>query len=198
MNAARPWIEQAHPTYPCVIDQEHRVADLYNMVNVPSAVWISESGLIVRPPEPAGAYEGFRSRDPATGVMPQDIADKTAGAKRTYVEAVKDWARKGAASEYVLAPAQARNRMVTATATIARAHAAFRLGQHLLHIHNTVEGDAFLLLASQLHPDSWNFWRQRAPKDNRGLAATPEFWARVKDLGPKRYYAPVDLKGMPK
>ena len=28
------------PTYPCLIDEKHLVAELFNMVNVPSAVWI--------------------------------------------------------------------------------------------------------------------------------------------------------------
>jgi hypothetical protein len=37
----------ATPTYPCLIDEKHVVAELYNMVNVPQAVWINEplSGL---------------------------------------------------------------------------------------------------------------------------------------------------------
>lgn len=39
-EAARPWIDAAKPTYPCLIDRDHHVADLYNMVNVPQATWI--------------------------------------------------------------------------------------------------------------------------------------------------------------
>ena len=45
----RPWIELANPSYPCVIDSRHLVADLYNMVNVPTILWIDEQGRIVRP-----------------------------------------------------------------------------------------------------------------------------------------------------
>ncbi|MDP6346732.1 MAG: redoxin domain-containing (seleno)protein, partial [Alphaproteobacteria bacterium] len=30
-----------------------------------------------------------------------------------------------------------------------------------------------------------------------GLAAGPDFWARVDALGERRYYAPVDMAGMP-
>jgi hypothetical protein len=30
-----------------------------------------------------------------------------------------------------------------------------------------------------------------------GFAAQPDFWERVDALGAKRYYAPVDMKGMP-
>ena len=58
-EAARPWIEAASPTYPCLIDREHRVAELYHLVNVPQAVWIDEEGRIVRPPENAGSTDGF-------------------------------------------------------------------------------------------------------------------------------------------
>ncbi len=39
---ARPWIEAARPTHPALIDTRHVVADLYNMVNVPTVVWIDE------------------------------------------------------------------------------------------------------------------------------------------------------------
>ncbi len=46
---ARPWIEKAKPTHPSLIDSRHVVADLYNMVNVPTVVWIDEEGKIVRP-----------------------------------------------------------------------------------------------------------------------------------------------------
>ena len=46
-DAARPWIEAAAPSYPALIDRNHRVAELYNMVNVPQAVWIDETGTIV-------------------------------------------------------------------------------------------------------------------------------------------------------
>ena len=57
-DAPRQWIEAASPTYPCLIDRDHRLADLYNMVNVPQAVWIDEAGRVVRPAEAAGARGG--------------------------------------------------------------------------------------------------------------------------------------------
>ncbi len=37
---ARPWIEAATPTHPSLIDTRHVLADLYNIVNVPTVVWI--------------------------------------------------------------------------------------------------------------------------------------------------------------
>ena len=42
---ARQWIEQAKAArYWRLIDTEHRLRDLYGMVNVPQAVWIDEKG----------------------------------------------------------------------------------------------------------------------------------------------------------
>ena len=40
--ATAEWIRRAEPTYPCLIDERHLVAELYGMVNVPSAIWIDE------------------------------------------------------------------------------------------------------------------------------------------------------------
>jgi len=89
-----PWIEAARPTYPTLIDRDHRLAELYGIVNVPQAVWIDEAGRIVRPAEPAGAYEGFRKMNRATREMPEDVARLTAQAKTTYLDAIRDIERR--------------------------------------------------------------------------------------------------------
>src|SRR2546427_117513 len=94
-----PWIDAAKPTYPALIDRDHRLAELYGIVNVPQAVWIDEAGRI---------DDG-----------------------------------------------------------------------------------------SRLHPDSWCLWRQGAGVTEQGLAAQPDFWQRVDALGEQRYYARVDMAGMP-
>jgi len=70
-ETARPWIEAAAATYPCLIDRDHHLADLYNMVNVPQAVWIDEEGRIVRPPETAGSMDAFRAMDRKTFTIPR-------------------------------------------------------------------------------------------------------------------------------
>ena len=192
-----PWIEAAAPTYPCLIDRDHRLADLYHMVNVPQAVWIDERGTIVRPTESAGAYEGFRRMDRVTRDMPAETARTTAEAKATYLNAIRDWVQLGQASEHAFDVERARARAPQPTEAEARAHVFFKLGQHLIRHGQADEGDRWLAEASRLHPDSWAIWRQRAGVTELGLAAQPDFWARVDALGARRYYAPVEMKGMP-
>ncbi len=196
-DAARPFIEEAAPTYVSLIDRNHHLADLYNMVNVPQAVWIDEAGRIVRPPESAGAYEGFRSMDRATGAMPDEMVALTGGARQTYLNAIRDWVANGAASRFVFDDRAARAHLALPSADIAQAHANFRLGQHLQRLGRAAEAESLFAEAIALHPDSWNIWRQTAAVDANGLAAGPEFWARVDALGERRYYLPVDLEGMP-
>ena len=196
-EAARPWIEAAKPGYPCLIDRDHRVAELYNMVNVPQAVWIDETGRIVRPPESAGVYEGFRAMDRATRKVPDEVAALTTHAKRTYVEAVRDWVLRGDASVHVFGATRATAHLALPDERIAEAHAHFRLGQFLRRRGDTAAAQTHFAEARRLHPDSWNIWRQTAAVDERGLASGPEFWARVDALGSRRYYAPVDMEGMP-
>ena len=194
---AQPWIEAARPTYVVLLDRDHRLADLYGMVNVPQAVWIDENGRIARPPEPAGAYEGFRKMDRATREVPEDVARMTAQTKTAYLDAIRDWVRRGSDSPHVLGPETARARMPALTAETAEAHAMFRLGQHLIRHGEAAEGQRWLREASALHPESWCIWRQQAGVTELGLAALPDFWARVDALGDRRYYARIDMPGMP-
>jgi len=192
-----PWIEAAQPTYPTLIDREHRLAELYGIVNVPQAVWIDEAGRIVRPAEPAGAYEGFRKMNRSTREMPEDVARLTAEAKTTYLDAIRDWVRRGPRSPHALAAARAREHLAAPREDTARAQALFRLGQLLIRRGETAEGERWIQEASRLHPESWCIWRQGAGVNEAGLAALPDFWQRVDALGEDRYYARVDMPGMP-
>jgi hypothetical protein len=194
---ALPWIEAARPAYPTLIDREHLMAELFGVVNVPQAIWIDEAGRIVRPAEAAGAYEGFRKMNRATREMPEEVARLTADARATYLDAVRDWVRRGSESVHALPAESARAHLPALTEDMATAQAMFRLGQFLLRHGEKEEGDRWLGEASRRHPDSWCIWRQSAGVNDTGLAALPEFWERVDALGEKRYYLPVDMKGMP-
>lgn len=195
-EAARPWVEAAKPTYPCLVDRDQHVADLYNLVNVPQAVWIDEQGRIVRPPETAGSTDGFRAMDRRTFAMPEAALAERTRVKAAYLDAVRDWARHGAASVHALDAARVAARLGPPPEHVAEAHAHFRLGQHLLRRGEPGDAEAAracMAEATRLHPDSWAMWRQAAAKDARGLAAGPEFWARVDALGSRPYYAPVEI-----
>jgi hypothetical protein len=189
---ARHWIEQAQVEYWCLIDTEHRVADLYGMVNVPQAVWIDEAGRIVRPAETAGSTDHWRRRDPVTGTMsPEDQAARLA-ARQLYLDAVKDWVLAG---KHALDADAARRKQPRVTPAIAEAAAHFRLGVWLRGHGREAEGDAHLAEASRLHPASWNIWRQAADLDEVGRAGGAEFRKRVDALGDRPYYPPPDLPG---
>ena len=187
---ARPWIEQAGAQYWCLIDQDHRVADLYGMVNVPQAVWIDEAGRIVRPPETAGSTDHFRQMDLATRTLAPEHQTARDAARAAYLDAVRDWVRTG---KHALPADAARRALPRITPEVARAQAHFHLGLWLRRHGKADEGDRHLAEASRLHPDSWNMWRQAADLDEVGKASSTAFWQRVRALGDKPYYPPPDL-----
>ncbi len=49
IDDARPWVEAARPTHPALIDTTWLLADLYNIDQVPTVLWIDEHGRLVRP-----------------------------------------------------------------------------------------------------------------------------------------------------
>jgi hypothetical protein len=192
---ARPWIEQAKATYWCLIDPDHRLAELYGMVNVPQSVWIDAAGRIVRGPETAGSTDHFRRMDLATRTLtPEDQAARAA-ARAAYLEAVKQWVLTGA---HALEAGAAARQLPRITPAIARAHAHFRLGVWLRRRGKDAEADRHLAEASRLHPDSWNMWRQAADLTAVGNASGPAFWERVRALGDRAYYPAPDLPGFPR
>ena len=183
----------ATPTYPCLVDEKHIVAERYNMVNVPTAVWINESGRIVRPAESAGATDGFRTLDRSTFQMPTEVAAAGKQARKRYIDAIRDWVEKGDASVYALSPDDVRRRMHGMTESAALAAANFRLGQYLYQQGHRQDAQWYFAEAKRLHPENWSFKRQSWALEESGKASGPEFWAAVEALGEKPYYPPVNL-----
>ncbi|WP_354670913.1 TlpA disulfide reductase family protein [Actinomadura sp. DC4] len=56
---ARPW--QSDLTHPALVDADGIVAERYNVINVPTVVWIDEEGRIARPQDTQTATDLFRS-----------------------------------------------------------------------------------------------------------------------------------------
>ncbi len=190
--AARPWIEAARPTYPCLIDEDHYLTDLYHLVNVPQSVWIDESGMMVRPPGSAGSSDGFRQMNRTTGSMPEAVVAERAQTRQRFLDAVRDWVRRGPDSPHALTQDQFLQRLRRPDPAIAEAHALFRLGQYLLGQGQEEEALVHWRRATELHPASWTMYRQHAEKNATGLAASPEFWARVDRLGDQPYHLPFE------
>ena len=187
---ARPWIDQAKSDYWQLIDTEHRLEDLYNLVNVPQAIWIDEQGIIVRPPETAGSTDHFRRMDLKTRTMSPEDQQERLAARQAYLDAVWAWVTTG---KHALPANAARASMPKVTPAMAEARARFRLGVWLRANGRADEGDKQMGEASRLYPDSWSLWRQAADLDEVGKASGPDFWARVKALGDKPYYPPAKL-----
>ena len=195
-EAAKPWIDAANSTYVSVIDAEHRLADLYNMVNVPEAVWIDEAGKIVRPTEVAGSGDYFRKMDRQTKQLPEEGKVMRETMRAHYLNALRDWVKNGMKSQYAFDSKAARAHVRPQSEDMALGHCWFRWGHHLHYAGNTDEAEAALAEASRLHPDSWNIWRQMGDLKLKGQP-NPDFWARVDTLGDKRYYGKIDMPGMP-
>lgn len=184
----------AMPTYPCLIDEKHLVAELYNMTNVPMGVWIDETGRVVRPAEPAGATDGFRSMDRATFQMPAQLADEGRVARKRYVDALRDWVERGDASSYALPADEVRKRVEGLSETDALAAANFRLAQYLHNQGRTERARHYFDRAFRLCPESWHYLRQALELEETGKASGPEFFAAVDALGERRYYPQVVFK----
>jgi hypothetical protein len=186
--AAEPWIKAANPTYPCVIDRRHIVAELFDMVNVPNAVWIDEQGKIVRPSEPAGASDAFRKMDHTTYQIPPDALAQLQAKRRAYLDAIRDWVAKGPASKFALSEKEALRQMHTPSDDHVRAAANFRLGEYLVENGHPQDAQKYFEEAKRLRPESWNYKRQAWALEDPMKAGGPEFWAAVDALGERKYY----------
>jgi hypothetical protein len=186
-KAAGGPIRRSKATHPSLIDEDHLVADLYNMVNVPQAVWIDEEGRIVRPTEVPGAAMSFN-------------LSKMRRARAIYLQAIRDWVRNGENSEYAFSRQEARAHLPELTEDIALAHANFHLGRYLWQ-HGDGDGEEAMRLlrtATDLNPDSWNFFRQMKNLKNILGSGGPEFIGRVRRASKagKEYYPLPDMAAM--
>ena len=179
--AAGEFIRAANPTHPSLIDAHYEVARAFNMVNVPTAVWIDEEGRIVRPNEMAFADNRW--------------IEYTKFDMTRYLEAVRDWARRGAQSPYALDAQARRKRLALPTAEHALAAATFRLAEHLHETGQPEAAVAFFKRAQALQPESWCFKRQAWALTDAEKYYGTNFQTEVKALAGRPYYTPLDLGG---
>lgn len=145
-DAARPWIEAARPTHPSLVDVRHRIADLYNMVNVPTVVWIDERGRIARPNDVAFGTDTFRH---ITGIE----AAKHVGALRAWVRG----------DGGVLSDDQTRALQTLPSSSDQEARAEFGLGQWLSEQGRPEAAARHFVRAGELAPHDFMIRRGTMP-----------------------------------
>ncbi len=190
--AAEPWIKAANPTYPSLIDRRHVVAELYDMVNVPTAVWIDERGKIVRPSEPAGVTDAFRKMDRTNFSIPTDAMNELQNKRKAYLDALRDWVANGSSSRFALGADEVLRRMHTPDDSQVHAAANFRLGEYLFEKGFADAAKKYFEEAKRLRPESWNYKRQAWALEDPMKAGGPEFWAAVDATPEGKYYPGAD------
>ena len=184
-EAAGTWFDQAGATFTQIVDENHVISRLYNMVNVPTGVWIDEEGRIVRPNETA--YTTNRVTELAGKKMTIQGAD--------YVAALRDWVAKGASSEFALSREEVAARIAPRSSDEADAEAWFQLANHFHRQGMDELADRYWARAQELRPDSWNYHRQDwsfTPEE-----AGPKWVEKYRALGDEEYYPPLDLPPAP-
>ncbi len=183
--AAGQFFDKGHATFTQVVDENHVISRLYNMVNVPTGVWIDEQGRIVRPNETA------YSSDVSLTLGGKSIAVNGAD----YVAGLRDWIEKGDQSEYAMSPEEVAKRVAPRTTGEEEAEAYFQMGNHFHRAGDAVRADRYWGKAQTLRPDSWNYHRQDwsfTPSE-----AGPNWMKKFLGLGDAPYYAPLELPARP-
>jgi tetratricopeptide (TPR) repeat protein len=179
MKDAGKWIEAAKPEYTVLIDETHLVTRLYDMVNVPTAVWINEQGRIVRPNEVAYVDNRYTS-------MHKLEAEE-------YLNAIRDWAANGDRSVFALSEKELKERLAPQNPDWARAAAEFGLAEFLFHQGQSAASIRHYKEAQRLNPDNWNYKRQAWALSDAERDYGTSFMKEVQKLNGKPYYAPRRL-----
>lgn len=174
LDEPRPFVERAHATHPSLVDTEHRVADLYNMVNVPTVLWIDEEGQIVRPQD--------------VHYMSNEVASITRFHNRKPLAALRAWVR-GEAPAY---PGDVAADTKVPTEADQEARAAFAVGWWLSQHGKADAAERWFVRAGELAPHDFTIRRGSMPIrgiDPMGPAffAMAGEWARAG----KPYYLPL-------
>ena len=172
---AREWYDKAGATYVALVDQTHTISSLYGLVNVPSAVWIDESGSI-------------RRIDEGTYATTHKMGDFEFG-RADYAPMVVDWVTNGEQSEHVK-DAVSLAGLTVADDDAALADPTFKLGVYFHQQGNETKANLYWEAAQALDPSSWNYARQDwsfTPEQ-----AGPNWQKKFETLEGKPYYQPIE------
>jgi hypothetical protein len=177
---ARPWIDKAAPTHPALIDTQHVLGDLYNVVNVPTVLWIDERGRIVRPNDVVFGTDTFKHITGLESTRP--------------LATLRAWVR-GEAAGY--APKEARELQRLPTATDQQARAEFGLAEWLARQGHSEAAERHFVRAGELAPHDFTIRRGSMPI--RGLDPMGPPFRAIRDAwvgAGNPYYVPLpDSRG---
>ena len=173
---ARPWIEAAAPAHPSLVDTRHVVAELYNVVNVPTIVWIDERGRIVRPNDVAFGADTFRQ---LTGLD-----------SSIHLRALRAWVR---GETPAFTADQVREQQTLPSAADQQARAEFGLGHWLFERGRTEAAARHFERGGALAPHDFTIRRGTMPM--RGIDPMgPQFRAMLGEWvqAGQPYYRPLE------
>ena len=165
-ETAGPWIERAKPSHPSLIDRAHQLGAKLGINNVPMSAWIDEDGMLVRLGDAAFTRESPMKKMEITDDIPEPLRVVLTEAKKiqtdheAYLGALRDWAAKGADSQFALTPAEVLDRAGGRDFDTAKAAACFELGQHLYRGGNENDAIQYWREAHRLEPSNWTYKRQ--------------------------------------
>jgi hypothetical protein len=140
--------------------------ELFGFLNIPMAVWIDETGTIVRNAESASIERSpFRDMEVPDG-LPERMTRMFTEVKaipdhaEAYRQAIVDWVRRGEASPYALSATEVVERSRPRDDASARATACFELGTHLRATAGDDAAIEWWKEAHRLDPSNWTYKRQ--------------------------------------
>ena len=205
-DAARPHVEKAGAEHPSLIDEAHQLDERLGVVNVPTAVWIDEDGVIVRGPETgypgkSASGEGYQPpKEPPPDASPEmreaiDVLNRLR-VPRGYADAIRDWVVNGADSRFALTPEEVVSRSRPRSREAAEAAAAFELGQHLHRAGHPADAITWFRRAHELQPDNWTYKRQAwdllEPEQDPLEVYGGDWLTDVQKIGAENYYPPLE------
>ena len=114
-------------------------------------IWIDEQGRVVRPAEPAWTTStAIRIGNNQAITIEGDL----------YLAGIRDWVRKGAASEYVLSDEEFARRVKARSPAEMEADASFKLAVWFHDKGDSALAAKYWKRAQELNPDDWNYHRQ--------------------------------------
>jgi tetratricopeptide (TPR) repeat protein len=177
-EGVRPFIEAAAPQHPSLVDTTHQMDELFGVINIPSVIWIDEEGVIVRPaesgwPGPVEFPAEMRARlierarqaaeeAAASGQEPVDLMKiiQSGQDRATYPDAIRDWVRQGAASQYAMTPDEVVEASQPRRLEQSEAAAHFELANHLWRSGDRDAAIRHFNECHRLQPNNWTYKRQ--------------------------------------